>query len=138
MSTRTQIADAITTRLKAQVASVSSRVFRWRKAALSESELPALIWRDGKGDISEDTIGMWRHDLGVTLCYAASGSTTASAATTALTEMAAAIMTDYTLGGLAESIECINSDLMVGQEGEILGAAQIEIIITYNSPRGTI
>lgn len=138
MSTRTQIAEALTTRLKTHVTSVSSRVYRWRKAALDPSELPALLWRDEKAATSEDTIGMWKHELSVTLNYCATGTTTASSATTALNELSAAIMGDYTLGGLAESIEFVSHDIMVGQEGDILGAAQIEIIITYNSPRGTI
>lgn len=138
MSTRSQIVAALESALTDGITSVSSRVYRWRKAPFATQELPAVNYLDGKATLAPGLVGMNTHELPVAIVYAASGKTTASQATAALNEMCAALFEDYSLGGLADTIDLVSHDIMVAQEGDVLGAAQIEIIITYTSPRGTI
>lgn len=137
-SKRQQIVDALDARLKAAVASVSSRVFCWRKTALTVAELPALIYQDGEATTEMEIIGLRTHRLNVTILYAAHTKTSARLSRAALDEICAALFSDQTLSGNAESIELVNHDINITQDDDILGAAKIEIIITYRTAPGAV
>ncbi len=139
---RQAIVDAIRTRLAGILVSngyntdIGRHVFEWKVRAFSDSELPGVAFRDTDPTIRELTGGMQEVSLPVEFIIgAASGATTMAVIRAAITDVLAAINSDFTWGGLAWDTSIDTVEAFAEAEGKLTGLAKISSTVKYEQPR---
>lgn len=106
-SLRQQIVSAIDTRLKTILISggyetnAGNNVYEFWSIALEDSELPAIIWRDGAEDTELLVSTTQDRRMTVELTLQAVGTTAPATLRKVIADVEKAMLVDYTWGGLA-------------------------------------
>jgi len=144
-STRQQLVDAIVTRLKTITVAngynlaIGSKVYDWRMSPLLPAGLPAIEVRDGEATMSVATLDAGiSHTLSITAVCLASGATAAATARKGLADIAKALQTDRTFGGLAQVFLPGSTALEVQQDNDLLAAGQYTFSLVYYTAAGEI
>lgn len=142
MSTRQDIVDAVTTRLKTIQKSggyntdLGYNVYEWRPGALEQSELPSVIVRDLGAEAMDGAIGQFRWSCMIECTItAADGTDTMQTMRWAIEDVYTAIGTDCTWGGLAQYSEQPSDSIEVDQEEHLIAGARVAFRIIYDTAR---
>jgi len=140
VSVRQQIIDTLDTNLKAILTSngyktnIGQNVFHYRDNPLSESELPAIIYRDTESDEYTDVMKKQTHALSIEIeAYAEAGSTTPDTMRDIIEDIVKCIGADYRMGGLAHTTTVDGTEIDTDQAGKITGSAVVKITVIYRT-----
>jgi len=138
---RQQIIDALKTRL-AEISKAhgfytdsGAHVFEWKSRKWESRDLPGINVTDpsqADDDSFTEDRGLTRHTLTVTIEVACgSGSDSPADIRKAAADVEKAISNDQTLGGLAEDISSIGSEMGVVQDESIIAGITMTINVKY-------
>lgn len=137
-----QIIDAFDARMKTILTSngystnVGQKVFAWRSAAMDESELDGLVYRDESAEIVNVTLAHtdWRLSITIHL-YAAPGDNTMTELRKMIDDVCKAIGTDEFWGGLALRTDLLTVSKDMEHQEHKLGQGELSIAIIYRTAR---
>ena len=109
-------------------------VYPWRKVPFSKAEVPAIKMDDADAKTTPGPSTMHEHKLAVDLEVHTLGATAASVVRAIMADIVAAIGSDPRWGRLAYWTDLDSHTIDVEQAGDIIGAAQINITVTYRTP----
>lgn len=141
-SIRHQIMAALITLMKTittangYTINLGNSVKEWRLTSIEQDDLPFMVVRDVNDVMPEvSTAGRRDHQLEVEIDIFFKGSTSARDARNIVADVAKAIGTDETLGGLAYNTEIASAALELEQTDKIYSAAQVAAVIEYRTDR---
>ena len=136
---RQQIMDALKTRLKTITTTngyqtdLGKNVFEWRSSALNSGELPAAIYRDTACE-TEEQISAHQHNLSIEVeVIAASGAGTAVEVRQLIADVAKAVGSDITFGGLATNTIPLGDESASEQDEKKIGGALIHFAVSFRT-----
>lgn len=142
---RQRIMTALDTRLSGilvasgYATNAGQHVFGWRVSDIQESELPAIVYRDGRTKESEPVIIMGAdskrdYPLIVELdLHGTSGTATPEHMRSMIADVIKAIGVDPTWGGLAVMTELLGDEMDMAQADRTIAIATMSICITYRT-----
>jgi len=147
-SIRQQLVDAIEARLGSIAPGVAFQlpggsyvcqgtikgVYPWRKAAFSQTEVPAIKLDDADAKTSPGPSTMHEHKLQVDLELYVAGKTSTSAVRSLMADVIAAVGSDPRWGGLAYWTDIDGHTVDVEQAGDVISAALVNLTVTYRTP----
>ena len=108
-------------------------VTAWRCTPFSVVEVPAIAIWDSEGNFGDAPIAHFEHRLVIHLAGYVVGANAAVAARAMLADMAAAIGSDQTWGGLARWTEISNQQLNAEQAADVVVGCEMNIVVVYRT-----
>lgn len=131
---RQRIIDAIDTRFKAilitggYATNLGSNVFAWRTAAIDESELDALVYRDRLQSRIERASATFENNLSIEIEIF---STSIPQIRKCLADLESAIYVDPSWGGLAIWTDLAEEEMDIEQKENIFTASKVLLMVDF-------
>jgi hypothetical protein len=117
---------------------IGKKVTEWKLTPYGASETEGLDIKDVGNtpdpDFAASGVWAWRMKIKV-LVLAVKGTTTGTYIRSVIADILKAVGTDITWGGLAITTHQPEDNMVVDEQGKIIGDAEVDVEISYNTPR---